>query len=451
MIFNGKRSIKPAQFYAIIGQIPMPLSTQNELIDEFCRLYFTEEKYLSIKHLNALFERLSDLTSLSVAHTTLIKPRQSDLTFKDTVYRSEEIPIIAHSLILNDFADGCEYIYAYLPYTGNGGVFKPIFTTHLQSYAHKTKLILLADYPDSKEYVVNNLEMLKNMLPYALSDISEGCRFYYSSVSSVINENYTSPFPFFVAFSSCVVFVNIEQNKIMLQSDPAVVKSVRSHCESCMKRYKRLFAVDSDVFKMIREVTVNQGGADSFLALEYEPCIAKHITDELADAVVPRDLPGREQVIGLAYERLNQLRQVKKSIRIFNKDSIMEFARTGIIRELEDYSRPLDPSERLIVLKNLLESSADKNHIFRALDPNAHLLSERVSMYQSNGFLLFSIWNSSRVPHKYCSIHEKAIYDAFGEFLEYMSESNMVYSEQETMELVKEAIRYLEKLEKSGQ
>ncbi|MBQ9519314.1 MAG: helix-turn-helix transcriptional regulator, partial [Firmicutes bacterium] len=345
MIFNGKRKIKPAQFYAIIEQIPMPLKAKSNLADEFCRLYFTEERYLSIKYIRELFKQLSDLTSSVEDNKKLMDPQISELGFKDTVYRGSDISLVIAQMLVNEFALGSDAVYAYLPLAGNIETLKNCIDSTVRVYKHNTKLYALVDYLGYPQQGASNIEKLKNLLPLTLSDDTDSYKFYASNVPSDINENYSTPYPYFIAFSGCVIFLSASTDEIMLHSDPEVVKSVRSRCEGRIKHYNKCIESNTDVYSMINEVVKNQGGSDYFCSLEYEPCLAMHFNIDIINDIVYPDLPPqvRESVLSLANERLMQLKCIKKSKRIFNKNSLMDFAKTGIIYELKDYARPLEP------------------------------------------------------------------------------------------------------------
>lgn len=448
MIFSGKRSIRPAQFYAILNQLPMPIESKNELIDEFRKLYYTNEEYLSLKYIHDMLKQLSDLTANHSDDVPSEEPENPDTNYKDTIYRGTDIPIVIYNLLARDFATGADAVYIYMPSVGNNTkTLKTIITSLARKAKHTTKLITFVDYIGMPKGSIENLETLTRLIPLGLADNTDSYRFYYTNVHSLINENYTTPYPYFIAFSDKIAFVNVSCDEIVLYSDPETVRNVRMRCEGRTKQYKKLMEVNSTVYDMITEVIANQGSADSFCSLEYEPCLVMHFTEELVDNVIRTDLPHRNMFFALAITRLKQLKNFKKTLRIFNQNSLMDFARTGRVHELApEHARALTPPERLIILKDMLEISNSKNHILQALNPSTMFLSERVSIYQSNDFVLFSLWDDANIPQKYFTIYEKSICDSFRNFLEHLSNSNFVYSAEDTRELLINAIKYVETL-----
>lgn len=172
-----------------------------------------------------------------------------------------------------------------------------------------------------------------------------------------------------------------------------------------------------------------------------------HFTKELIDAVIPKSLPMRRELLNLLFVRYEQLKKIKNSIQIFNKESIFKFAETGIVKEFpEGYSRPCTKEERLFILKSLLSMTLSDNHIVRAMNPvNLHI-SDCVSLIiQDDASIQFTMWNNRKTPLKYPALTEQSICRYFRNFICGLLDTNYLFSKETTVSFITEAIKLLEK------
>ncbi|MBR1738508.1 MAG: hypothetical protein IJ736_16130 [Firmicutes bacterium] len=445
MIFNYKRKIQPVHFYSIIEQLPITLSEKDNLIDEFKKAYYSYDEYMSFKYIIDMFKQLSDFTVSDGIRARQPIMDNIETAFDNKIYRGPDISLVINRLFADEFNNANSKIYMYLGFDSENSLLHSCIDSIIKQFEHSTKIVMLIDFINDTENTAYNLKTLKNILPVALSDYSQSYEFYYTNVDSAINNNYLIPYPYFIALSNFVIFINASQDEILLHSHPDTVKNIRARCEGRVVNYTKLMDINSNIFSIVSEIVKNQGDSnDIFCSLEYEPCMSLHFTPELVDSVIPKDAPLREEVFNVLMLRLKQLKSFKQSIQIFNKDALLNFANTGMIAEYPpEYARPLTVEERLFILDNLLKCAKSGKHTFRVLNPANLLISDCVSMYQSNGFVQFTMWNSKKADLKYYTIFEKTIYESFYKFMKDIPDSNYVFSNVETIKIIEEAISSL--------
>lgn len=442
LIFNNKRQITSSQFYKIIEVLPISVADKEEMTEDFCKLYYSFNDYTSIKHIYAMIKQLSDLTLYDSKLAELMEPSKLTEPFEDKIYRGANVNLVLSALMSNEFAFGDKYIYFYLGNNEQSYLLSNIDLI-VRSYKHKNKIIVISDFSNEAQESYSNVATLKNLLPIALSDHTQSYEFYYENVPAQLNNSYLTPYPYFIVFSNCIVFINSVGDEIMLHSHPDVVKSMQNRCEGRMLNCKKMMELSSTVYSMIEEVVSNNGETQHFYGLEYEPCFAMQLSPEIAMGIVPTNIEGLDEMKKILSLRLSQLKNIKKSIQIFDKNSLMEFAATGRIQEFPpEYARNLTVEERVYLLNELLKCAKTDEHIIRALNPSNLVLSECVSMFQSNGFVQFSMWGSTKTAHKYCNIKEESIYSAFKTFMKFLPVSSYVYTKDRTIAFIEEALEY---------
>ncbi|MBR1443007.1 MAG: hypothetical protein IJ583_05675 [Firmicutes bacterium] len=451
MIFNYKRKIQPVHFYAIIEQLPITLGEKNTLIDEFKRSYYSYDEYMSFKYIIDMFKQLSDFTLSDSIKSK--QPVMNDIapSFEDKVYKGSDISLVINRLFANEFKNHNSKIYVYLGFDSDNSLLHTCIDSVIKQYDHSSKIFMLIDFINDSKKTAYNLKTLKNILPVALSDSSQSYEFYYTNTDATINNNYLIPYPYFIALSNYIIFINASQDEILLHSHPETVKNIRARCEGRIVNYTKLMDINSNIFSIVSEIVRNQSNFnDIFCSLEYEPCMSLHFTPELVDSVIPEDAPFRKEVFDVLMLRLNQLKSFKQSIQVFNKDALLNFANTGMIAEYpSEYARALTVEERLFILNNLLKCAKSGKHTFRVLNPANLLISDCVSMYQSNGFVQFTMWNSKKSDLKYYTIFEKTIYESFYKFMNALPDSNYVFGNDETIKIIEEAIASLSSRQKT--
>ena len=448
MIFNNKRRMTADQFNAISENLPIPLNLKKKFIDEFYNSYYSQNDYCSIKQITAMIKQLSDLTVYETGAITLAEPVKLEKNFEDKIYRGTNISLVLEALISNEFAIGDGKIYMYLGNIEENNILSSYIDIAVRKYKHKNKLCVIYDFSNRPQETHCNVAILKELLPIALSDHTQSYEFYYENVLTQFNNNYSTPYPYFIVFSGCIVFINSLGDEIMLHSHPNVVKSLLNRCEGRMSGYKKLMELSSTVYSMINEVVSNNGEAQIFYGLEYEPCFAMQLSQQIAMAIVRPEIPEPEMMREILTTRLSQLKNIRSSIQIFNKNSLMEFASTGRIQEFPpEYARNLTVEERIYILEELLKCAQNPKHILRALNPEYLLLSECVSMFQSNGFVQFSMWGNTKTAHKYCNIKEESIYNSFKTYMKFLVSSYYVYTQKETISFIEEALNFVKSKE----
>ncbi|MDO4300533.1 MAG: helix-turn-helix transcriptional regulator [Clostridia bacterium] len=449
MILHFKRTMQPKHFYTILENLPISRSAKNELKVLFQMYSLGHCKYSANTIILDMLKIFSDYTYGSSESTLLNTPPDTDNTLRlNTIYNNFNIQPVISQLIIKEMKKQSPKAYVYVP------MMDAFLNTYIDSvvkqYKTDIKITLFIDLLNTSAETNDNynLKIFKNILPLALS-YSDNYEFYYTYVNSIIDESYLTPYPYFIALSDVIIFVSADFNEIMLINNRIVTEKVHRLCEGMLQKYKKLLEVSANVPNIVETLVQNQNDCTTHLCIEYEPCFSMHFTEEMINAVIPEGVFMREQLVGLLNIRLAQLKKINTSIQIFNKNCLMEFAKTGIIQEFpKGYSRPCTKEERLFILKSLLKYANSNNHNIQAINPVNLNISDCLSLIvQNDSCLQFTIWNDTKLRLKYFATTQYSICRHFYDFIKDIVNTDYLYSQKATVSFIEQAIQYVENIE----
>lgn len=444
-ILHSERSMKSKYFYTIIDNLPISLNDKSILTDRYQKLTLGREKYNAQSCILNMLKNFSN-DSFSILSNRLIPPTVYPSSTTDTaIYKGSSVATVVSMALIEEM--GCPSPKAYIYVPGSSPKISSYIDSTIKLYDTDMHINFMIDFVGSSSPAKTNynLRILQNIMPLALSS-SADYNFYYTYVEAVTDSSYMTPYPYFIVTSDRVIWINHDFDEILVINDYAVTKNMITYCEGKLTKYKRFLEVSSDVQSIVGTLVNNQDKTSEHYCIEYEPCFSLYFTNEMIDSVVPEGVQGREQLVQMLYTRLSQLKQIKSSIQIFNKNSLAEFARTGRIAEFPtEFSRPCTKEERQFILNSLIASAKSDKHIIRALNPINLQISDCLSLIiQGEGCLQFSVWNDKKMPLKYLTIIESSLCKCFFDFINTLPETNLVYSKAETIAFIKEAIELTE-------
>ena len=447
-ILHFERTMKPKHFYVIIENLPLSIAMKRELTDRFQQATMGTESYTAYKD---IYDMLKNFSNDSFApFKNRLSPSGMNPSFKGetvSIYRGKKIGSVINFSLIEEMNTSRPQAYVYVP-AGSDNILSYIDNT-ISLYDTDIHITFLIDFVSTSSALSTNynIKVLKNIIPVILQPL-ENYSFYYTYVKAAINESYTSPYPYFIALSNKVILINTAFDEIVVINDSSLAANYSSLCKAKLSKYKNLIEKPSDICSIITSIVNGQAHVNTHYCIEYEPCFAFYFTREMIAPMIPENAPGRDMLIAELNKRYDQLQSMKNSIQIFNKDSLMLFARTGIIREFPDeFSHPCSPRERLYFLNSILKAINSENHIIRALNPINFEISDCLSLIvQDNQYLQFSIFNDRKSTLKYYKIDEISICTCFSNFIKHIVQTNIVCSKKETESFIKEAIAYTQSL-----
>jgi hypothetical protein len=243
-----------------------------------------------------------------------------------------------------------------------------------------------------------------------------------------------------------VLLISRSFDEVLLINDKAVAGNLIDYCESRLSEYKSLPLIDGDIQTLVGMLVNNRKESTTYHCIEYEPYLSLYFTEDIIDQILPADTPKREKLLQMLTAKLTHIKKIKNSIQIFNKNSLVDFVRTGIVRDFPTtYTNACTPLQRLMVLKGLLSATISDKYTIRALNPANLQVSPKLSVIiRDQAFMQFALRNEARLPVKYLNITESSVCKCFLNFVTDMDNTNLVYDKFETIGFIEEAIAHLE-------
>ena len=155
------------------------------------------------------------------------------------------------------------------------------------------------------------------------------------------------------------------------------------------------------------------------------------------------DIPNRSLLLSLLADRSRQLMGLSKKVSIFSSDGLRRFLQTGYLTDLPaDYVYPLQPRDRLVLLKRLAFAAKEGTMELHMVNPLLFQLPDNLilSYRRLNGIDFHGV-NFENNEYRYLQLEETSLMEIFRDFILYLSDSPLVCTQEETLDFLDENIR----------
>lgn len=290
--------------------------------------------------------------------------------------------------------------------------------------------------PKKKSY---RLEYLKNIFPLYLRDIDYHVHYYYDSVHShFFNMNM---FPCLILTSDYAISFSSDcQNGILYHEASVIAQfwNLFKHYQEKCPRLFELFRITPQDLNVLNDIVIT---ASPCYILQPESCFTPFITEKIArDALLPQ-IPDRARILAMVNAFFQNTSNVitEQDMHIyFTEDGIRHFMKTGILREIpQDFSRPFTPTERLEMLKGMLEG-CKKGHYQLLKKPLTRLpVNLHICINHQMGYLSFE---NAAGQTMYLILRESGFISTFLDYMESL-QKDYLCSVKETTKIVKELVQ----------
>lgn len=274
------------------------------------------------------------------------------------------------------------------------------------------------------------------------------------------NETYQ---PYYYYERSGVGTGNMMQFPNVLISDFGVLQcscdyshAIYSANRTVQKYYRRLFAhqislcrplvtVCHDVYQQLARYakTMEAGNCSEELrVLSWQPCLLWAVSPQEVMHFLPSDMPFRGQYLELYLPYLNQLACWKQMRLYFSMEGLIEFARTGTLREIpKGFLRTSLPvSFRVELLRRLLDHTRSRHVILQiARDEKLRIgFDAQIVSYGADTIILSMLNHAS--GNRMCFVEELSANWSALDFLESLENSDLFLSPEESCRLLQEVI-----------
>lgn len=294
---------------------------------------------------------------------------------------------------------------------------------------------------DKRDY---NLSCLQKIIPMYTTCLCEYTPFcYYDSILSH-NSNFNLLSSMIVTADYAIIFSPQLEYGILFTS-PNTLEKFNSIFDNLKAETTPVICKIDSFFTQFEYFNSLEVGEHPGFSFQREPCFTPLLPHSFPEKYLVKSMPDREAFVCSVKKYIQQKAEAVKSVStdfIFTENGIRKFLQTGRIFELpEDIYNPIDPSDRALVIRNLI--NACQNLKYRMLLPDAPIAASTLCIYVTahNGYLLFSSADGNLV---YLNLEEPSLLTAFYDYLGSMEEE-LFYTKEETLSILKKLL-----LEKRG-
>lgn len=302
----------------------------------------------------------------------------------------------------------------------------------------------------SSEQMLYNIQLLKNLMPLAISNYSKNYEVFYYYGSVVEHAGITSLMPFIIITSACVVLISEE-------IDSAVVLKCRNICELYEKKFQKqkqkckcLFSRLDDYEDLSDNYAQVNLSNENIYSFSSQPCfgvfdIVTYIKKYycLEDKRVLKSLEDLNKRNHIFYEKHNV-----PLVAYCTESGIRRFMEKGCVDEIaKELYRPIEPKDRVDMLTMLIDSIKNKKYILYFIDEKKILYPKNL-FFTGNGISNIRLQVLSEQMSVRFMINENSLSKTMYDFGARFGESSYVLGREKTNILLQQILdEYIEKFQ----
>lgn len=344
---------------------------------------------------------------------------------------------------------GCVKIIAQPSYSF---LYDCISTLDFNSKQTKIENIIVFDKQESFKSMHHNLAIFQQLVSSLFSCDNFQPYYIRDYVDSIFND--TSFLPYTIITSDYCLSISFDLNSAIIFSEPKMLQLANRHFE------KRL-AIASPIYKFFRpapheylqatavETAGELGNADHY-NIFFQPNLNAFIPLDIMLDRINKDVitPEMQQFLIEYFQSINN-HTVNVHIS-FTMEGLELFMETGRITEIPDFMYSyLKPQQRLRVLKNLIAGIERGHFMPRILKSTGFNLALPISITATSPQKVLIYYITKEKGLSIFFLNELNLINAFYDFLVYVQDSELVYDESETKQLLQNMLdRYIHRFAK---
>lgn len=420
---------------------------RTELFDLYSISKIGEKVYSRRKYIKAMIERIATI------HTVQENTSNSQKSVSFTGRINEDNTIFTGQYIVNNTIrdvledevvnNSSPEISIYVPFNYSF-FFDLLYQLYLSENGRINikNIIRLNKNPNAFQNSNYNLEILSHVMPFSFS-AGNGYHPYYYYDNFDASNDIVLLMPYYIITSKRLITISADFKTAILYNNESIVHLYRDNFEIAITKSKPLTAqhLNCDDMLLAYLEAYKSSGEISHI-FEPQPCFAFYYTDELIQTHLNQELENREMILELLYNFYGAYRNIKnRPMSISSIDGLNYFAATGILADLPtQFAIPFTLDERIMLLKKLKDDIINDNYQVFVTNPvNFIIPSISIQLYKTNRLDFFATNNNGAISSSF--VEEKSITEAFYDFFESLPNSDLVYSKEETIEIIDSLIK----------
>ena len=298
--------------------------------------------------------------------------------------------------------------------------------------------IIVFDKNEGHKSTTYNLNILQKLVPILFQCEVFHPYYVYDNVDTLFNN--TSMLPFKIITSDFVLTISYEQDKAVLYHSQDMVALT---CDTFKKSLSvanpicQAFHPTPEEYLQSTFLSDEEINAEEVHELFYQPCFPSFcpediLIDRLNKDIIPAEMQG---VIAAYFDKIRA--QYSTHHISFTLEGLNLFMETGRVTEIPDFMYTyLTPPQRLALLKNIINSVDDGSFTPRIVRSDKLSVPSPICICAPSEQNIIIYYFSPNKGQYIFHLQELSLVHAFHDFLVYLPESSMVYSEEESKELL---------------
>lgn len=280
-----------------------------------------------------------------------------------------------------------------------------------------------------------NLHCFHCLLPFLLSPCFYRAYFYYGNTGKEANR--TSVFPWFVLGKHTLLSLSQDCERGILCSHPQTVSMFHRIFEDmqadCLPLFQNINTENTQFWNPDEWLSPHSSHSCS---LQYEPCWGFFYSMDIVEKQLLKEIPNRETILEFFSQHRRQVTLVEgntKCTAFFTMEGLEHFLSTGRLSELPDgLYHPLTLSQRLTLFQNMILCIQKGSFLPYVIRSQKFRIPRQISFFVADEQHLSCSFSHPTRGLVSAVLREKSIVYSVFDFLEYLSESDLVYSQEES-------------------
>lgn len=292
------------------------------------------------------------------------------------------------------------------------------------------------------EDIQKNLTALSFALPLVLNDALEyEVNYYYGKSAYQIST--AMPLPYYVMSDRAMLLVSDNLEFGILVQDPVLHAVYFDRFAHLWRNSEPLLVQDENTEHAMGAFTDFEARSPKNYKIKPQPCLPRYASESMVESILSGTVGHDPVIVQQLWERFRQLQQNQDDLIIFSEEGIASFVKTAYVIDLPaDVYHGVTPKERIMVLKRLRDDCL--HHYRRILRRQYFKMSEEVILeICENVGAIFGI--ATKAGHNVAVIREDTIVKALCDFAEYLTHSDFVCSQSQTVAILDHYINELKR------
>lgn len=442
---TGERLPKLSFVEKLCDYLRITSKERKHLLELYSRSKIGEKKYQSRNCVMKIIEQIADLHIHENTETHIHRSiHEKDGYPQDLQIVTGQFNV---NKIISDIIDmeisGSEdpHIYLTLPFD-----YQYLFDYLKQRYWESNgsvcvdHIVRIYKNPQSLNNSNINSEILSHILPFAFC-VGKGYGAYYFYTNDDLTSELALTMPYYLLTKNRLITVSADYKSAVLFQCEDMIRLYHEEFNKALAQTAPLnFQIHECTDMISTYLSVFESAGQPLHVIEPQPCLGKYYTHKNVEDHLRKEVPNREQ----AKQSINQFYDNYKAYTLasyyFTLEGLQYLVHTGIMADLPTrFATPFSSREIRTLLTSLRKDIAEDIVVSRIINPGKLRISPITSLqiFENDGLLLIAANDKNIVS---CFIKEQSINDAFLDFFESLSTSDLLYSKEETLEMLDEVI-----------